>query len=82
MTEATLVTDAAPRAAARTPARRDRAGGAGVRRAMVAPTVLATLVLGAIAPPVLQQVGSEGGDTAAFEAAALALLRGAATGRA
>lgn len=47
MTEATLVTDAAPRVAARTPARRARAGGAWVRRAMVAPTVLATLVLGA-----------------------------------
>lgn len=47
MTEVTLVTDAAPRAVTRTPARRGRAGGAWVRRTMVAPTVLATLVLGA-----------------------------------
>ncbi|WP_348786428.1 sugar ABC transporter permease [Leifsonia sp. NPDC080035] len=46
MTEATLATGAVPRPAARSGAR-GRAGGAWPRRAMVAPTVLATVVLGA-----------------------------------
>jgi len=46
VTEATLATGAVPRSAARSSAR-GRAGGALARRGMVAPTVLATIVLGA-----------------------------------
>ena len=46
MTEATIATGAVPRSATRSSAR-GRAGGAWPRRAMVAPTVLATVVLGA-----------------------------------
>ena len=44
--------------------------------------VLSTLILGAIAPPVQYHLRERlGADTARLEAAALALLRGAATGR-
>lgn len=45
--------------------------------------VLPALILGAVAPPVVHRLRREhGGDTRALEVAALALLRGAATGRA
>lgn len=45
--------------------------------------VLGALILGAVAPPIVHRLRQErGGDIQALEAAALALLRGAATGRA